>query len=126
MPPAPLWEQARGWIVETFARAGVDLDIGLKLHGLFDKAGLPQPTVTMDAIVGSGEGFLGYEWAEAAVRGLLPAAARLGVGAEEDIDIETLGRRFEAEARELGPLIVCPPFVGAWTRTAAGRVGSAT
>jgi SAM-dependent methyltransferase len=117
VPSAPLWEQVRGWILDTFARGGVDLDMGLKLHGIFVAAGLPQPAVTMDAIVGSGEGFLGYEWAVAALRGLLPAAVRLGVATEEEIDIETLGARLQAEARDLQPVIVCPPFVGAWART---------
>jgi len=117
VPPAPLWEQMRSWVVETFARAGVDLDLGLKLHGIFVAAGLPQPAVTMDAIVGSGEGFLGYEWAEAALRGLLPAAVRLGVATEEEIDVETLAARLEAEGRDLRHLMVCPPFVGAWART---------
>jgi hypothetical protein len=117
VPPAPLWEQVRGWILDAFARGGVDLDFGLKLHGAFVAAGLPQPTMTMDAIVGSGEGFLGYEWAQAALRSLLPAAVRLGVAAEAEIDIDTLGRRLGAEARELPTVLLCPPFVGAWACT---------
>ena len=58
-------------------RLGADLEVGLQLHRVFDRAGLYIPLLGLSAGVGGGEGFTGHEMAVELVRTLLPAIDRL-------------------------------------------------
>jgi 2-polyprenyl-3-methyl-5-hydroxy-6-metoxy-1,4-benzoquinol methylase len=117
IPDWPLWEWMRRLIVGAFAGTGAETQMGLKLSAAFVAAGLPVPALLMDAIVGGGEDFLAYDWAEAAMRGLLPTIERLGLATAEEVEVDTLAARLRSEAVELGAIAICPPFVGAWART---------
>ena len=45
VPPVPLYDEAVRVINETFARAKIDLYIGMRLGSLYQAAGLPPPTM---------------------------------------------------------------------------------
>ena len=49
---------------------------------------------------------------------ILRAAERLGVARAEEVQIETLVERLEAEAVALNATVIAPPLIGAWTRVA--------
>lgn len=45
MPAGELFMQIRGWILDAFAAAGTELDMGTKLYSTFVHAGLPPPSM---------------------------------------------------------------------------------
>ena len=53
-PAVAIWQQVNQWIVNTFRRGGVHHDIGGKLYHLFQRAGLPGPTLLEHITVGGG------------------------------------------------------------------------
>jgi hypothetical protein len=53
-PVCHLTTECRRWIHETFRRAGVDIDMGLKLFSTFKKAGLPGPEMILSSRVEAG------------------------------------------------------------------------
>jgi hypothetical protein len=59
-----------------------------------------------------------HAWLAGVARGLLPAMERLGVATADDVQIETLAARLEAEARTHHAVIIAPPLVGCWARKA--------
>jgi len=88
------------WCSETFARGGVEMAMGTKLHQVFLAAGLPSPRLTMDTLIGGGR-----EWLERFVstfgashlRSPMPQILEYGIATEDEIGIETFDRRYLEE-----------------------------
>src|SRR5262249_30356719 len=53
-PPAPTFDRAVGWIKQTLHSTGARTQLGLELHQVFMAAGLPTPSLRMDALIGGG------------------------------------------------------------------------
>jgi SAM-dependent methyltransferase len=115
LPPSKLLEQLWGWILETYRRAGMDLYMGLRLHSVFAKAGLPAPTMHLDAAVGGGPNWPGYEYMARLIRTILPLITKLGVATENDVEIDTLAERLQAEVGDHGAAVTWG-FITAWAR----------
>ena len=115
LPPSKLLEQLWGWILETSRRAGMDLYMGLRLHSVFAKAGLPAPTMHLDAAVGGGPGWPGYEYIARLIRTILPLITKLGVATEDDVAIDTLAQRLQAEVGDDGAAVTWG-FITAWAQ----------
>src|SRR6202008_5040926 len=62
-PPAPLYDRCNRWVVETFYRVGTSTNMSSKLRGAFLAAGLPGPTMRMEAVVG--DAVTAEEWLRA-------------------------------------------------------------
>ena len=58
-PARPLLDRCRDDVVTTSRRAGVNTRMGLDLYSTYVAAGLPSPTMRLDAIVGGGADFPG-------------------------------------------------------------------
>lgn len=111
--PTPLWDQVRGWILETFARAGVDALMGPSLFAAFRSAGLPEPELVLEAPVGGGTRSPTFGWANAA-SALLPAMERLGIATADEVEVDTLTERLDAEAAAHHGTVTGPLMYGAW------------
>ncbi len=95
-PPTPLWEDALGWIAAALERAGVETEKGFKLHRTFLEAGLPEPKMELNAPVGGGPRWGGYEFAAGTLRTLLPLVERFGIAtAEEMVESGGAGKPLE-------------------------------
>ncbi|HEY7112779.1 MAG TPA: methyltransferase domain-containing protein [Thermoanaerobaculia bacterium] len=117
-PKAPLYERCSDWIVETLRRSGASSDTGLGLHRAFVGAGLPAPTMRLDALIGGGPNAADLLHLNAdIVRSLLPEMERLGVATAAEVEIESLAERMIAEAVAANALLVGRYEVGAWSRT---------
>jgi hypothetical protein len=57
----------------------VEIEMGFKLRGAFVEAGLPEPRVELNAPVGGGPRWGGYEFAAGTIRSLLPLVERFGI-----------------------------------------------
>lgn len=116
-PHLPLVEQCLTWIFETLERAGIDLDIGLKLPRIFEEAGFPAPALRVDTLVMTGPESPMYQFLANTIRSLLPSMQRLGVATLEEVGLETLAARLREEVLTAQGVSLWPPLIGAWTRT---------
>jgi ubiquinone/menaquinone biosynthesis C-methylase UbiE len=119
VPDGPLFRKCREWMMETFDRAGFELDMGSKLLATFLAAGLPAPQMTAAGRVEGGSQSPLYTYLADTLRSLLPMAERAGVATAAEIAIETMAERLRKEAVENNACIMPPPLVGAWTRVPA-------
>jgi SAM-dependent methyltransferase len=118
-PESPLYLKCGHWIMTTFQRARLEIDMGLKLFTTFREAGLPGPQMMLGARIGGGADMPGYEYTAQTVRSLLPMMESLGVATAQEVDIETLADRLRDEVVAGGGVIISPAMIGAWTRKTA-------
>jgi ubiquinone/menaquinone biosynthesis C-methylase UbiE len=114
-PDAPLFERTFALCLETLRRAGFALRMGAGLFQTLTAAGLPAPRVRMEASVGGGPDFAGYEWLAESVRSLLPRMIALGVVGEGELEVDTLAERVRDEVVSGGGTISLAPMIGAWS-----------
>jgi len=119
VPAMPLWQQCGEWIKETFRRAGVDLQMGPRLHATFLHAGLPPPQMQLQARIGGAPDFPAHEYIADIVASLLPTMERCGVATAAAVGIETLAARLRQEMSNLDGVMILPPLIGAWSSTPA-------
>lgn len=105
----PLWEWVRSLILETFEENGIHNRMGPDLFAAFRAAGLTDPHLTMGAPVGGGAEAPSFGWANA-LAALLPYLEQQGTVDADEVDIDTLTQRLDAEldaedATLLGPLL---------------------
>ena len=117
IPVSPLYHRCSDWIVETLLRSGASSHSGLGMHHAFVGAGLPAPTMRLDALVGGGANAADLLHLNAdIVASLLPEMERLGIATAAEVQIETLAERMIAEAVAANALLVGRYEVGAWAR----------
>jgi SAM-dependent methyltransferase len=105
LPRSPLLEQLWEWILQTYRHIGMDLYNGLRLHSIFLEAGLPAPTMHLDAAVGGGPDWPGCRYMAALIRTLLPQIVKLGIATEQEVDIDTLADRLQEEVGAEGAAV---------------------
>ena len=115
-PEAPLLQRTGTLINETFRRAGMEMEMGLKLYPAFIAAGLPAPAMRAERPIGGGPDFPGYRWMAQLTRSILPLMEQLGVANAEDVDVETLHERLRDEVAGSGGVVGMPTLMGAWAR----------
>ncbi len=117
-PAVPAYESACRWVVQALARGGSDPAMGARLHASFRAAGLPAPTMLLEALLG-GEAVAAELLRSKCelVETLLPEILRHEVASAEEVDIANLCERMLHEAKVRDVLIVGRSEVGAWVRT---------
>ena len=93
--------------------------MGIKLYSAFLAAGLPAPSMRLEAVIGGSEGSSGRvkDLAETILpESLLPAMERLGVATAAEVGFETLAERMCSEIAAARGAIVGRSEIGAWTR----------
>jgi hypothetical protein len=103
-------------IAETERRAGVWVDLGLRLTRLFLDAGLPWPTIRAEVPVGGEPGSFIYWWLTETLRSLLPRIERFGLATADELQLDTLVARMEADAVTLHTQLTGPLQFAAWIR----------
>ena len=120
-PISPTYQRCVDWIIQTFRATGAQQKIGLELHGIFQSAGLPAPTLRLDAAVGAGPDTPAYKMLPEIVRSLLPAMERLGIATSAEVEVESLALRIREEVVANNGIVISPSLIGAWAthKTAA-------
>jgi SAM-dependent methyltransferase len=120
LPPAPIFERNLCWIKRAMSATGVRIQLGLELHSVFLAAGLPAPSMRMDAFIDGRPDSPAYEsWAEI-TRSLLPAMEKLGIATAAEVGISNLAKRMRDEVVSAASVLVSPGIIGAWSRTLLG------
>ncbi len=115
-PRSPLFEQVMAWQVEVIRAAGAHTDMGFRLREVFLRAGLPEPTLRLHALVGGGPDSLLYEYSSESLRSMMPLARELGIASLTEEDLDRLRSDLEAEVAGAGGVLVSPLVVAAWAR----------
>ena len=106
-------------IYRTFAAAGVRVNMASELLHTYVKAGLGEPELLGEFVVGGGPDFAGYPWLANTMRSLAPMARKLGISLEPLGDLDTLTQRLRSEAANERRDFWSPPYVGAFVRVAS-------
>lgn len=116
-PPAPLYDRCCRWIEETLRSRHHETRMGKRLHAAFTAAGLPAPTMGLEALIGGGEkGAENVQMIADLFETMLPAMEDAGVTTAAEVGLETLAARMLHEAISNNSMIVGRYEVGAWTR----------
>ncbi|HEX3271337.1 MAG TPA: class I SAM-dependent methyltransferase [Ktedonobacterales bacterium] len=127
LPLSPLIDKVRQWSVpdpEHLPPGAPNPQMGLVLYRTFLDAGLLTPQVRLDAPIGGGANWPGYEYLADTMRSLLPFLERMGVAPAADSgngwgDINTLAERLRDEAVGQQGVQILPFLIGAWARKPA-------
>ena len=106
-------------IYRTFALAGVRVNMASELRHTFVDAGLGEPQLLGEFVVGGGPDFAGYPWVANTMRSLAPMAVKLGIPLEPLGDLDTLAQRLSSEAANKRRDFWSPPYVGGYVRVAS-------
>ena len=122
LPPTELSRQIQKWSVPPPGGPGPDTRMGSRLFRVFLEAGLPSPQLHVEAPVGGGPDWPGYDYVAATLRNLLPALQQ-GMGIDPaEVDIDTLAARMRDDVLTRQAVQMLPIIFGAWARkSAAGR-----
>ena len=118
VPPAAVVDDLRAWLLDTFARSGIELEMGPKLYATFAAAGLNPPEMRVDGFIGGAESIAPALVANVA-RLLLPQAEALGTISAKEVQIDTLEERLRADLARTGGVMSTPLLIGAWARLPA-------
>ena len=109
----PLWSAAAALMVEIFQRSGTNTDMGPALPALFQKAGLPAPSMRTDILLGA------EQWMVDVLQSLRPRIQEFHLSAQALGDFASLGERLEAEVAASKAATPLPGLVGAYSRKPA-------
>jgi hypothetical protein len=102
--------------MELYRKTGMDLYAGLRLFSLFKLANLPDPHMHLDAAVGGGPDWPGYEYIAALVRTILPRLVQHGIATAAEVDIDHLADRLRNEVVSSNGVLTTWSFITAWAR----------
>lgn len=115
--PAPTYDKACGWIVETFERMKQSTNMLGKLRRAFLAAGLGTPALRLRAV--TGDAVTAGDWLRAVadlLTVLAPTIERLGLATAAELGVETLAERILAEVAVRNSIVVGRAEIGAWVR----------
>jgi len=117
VPQVPLWDLIDTLLRLAFSTALPHYDAGDRLIQHFNDAGLPEPNLFCEThILGTADAPY-YAWAVDTLRSLLPQLRRIGIVAEELIDMATLERRLREAILVAHSQVAGPPQICVWART---------
>jgi ubiquinone/menaquinone biosynthesis C-methylase UbiE len=114
VPPASVVDDTRAWLLDTFARAGIELEMGPKLYATFEDAELNPPEMRVDGFIG-GPGSVAPALVANVARMLMPQAEALGTVSAGQVQIDTLEERMRADLASARGVMSAPLVIGAWT-----------
>ena len=118
-PDTPLANTLIEWGRTVFERSGAHLEMGMDLYKAFVDAGLPEPTLHFEAPMGGPEDWPGFEYLANSFRSLVPLLEAYGITTAEELDVDTLAGRIQAEVAAAKRPIMLPPHITAYASLTA-------
>lgn len=117
VPPVPTFDRCCAWLSETWRRVDANPRMGMYLHQTFLAAGLPAPSLRLEAIIGgAADDPQRLLITSEIVRSMVSTIERVGVATAAEIDADTLNDRLLGELRRNGGVIAGRSEIGAWCR----------
>jgi SAM-dependent methyltransferase len=120
MPVAPLFERSMTWIKQTLSGTGARIQMGLELYPVFVAAGLPGPSMRIDALICGGPQCPLFEVVAELIQSLLPVMEELNIASAAEAQVSTLAERMRDEVVALNGIVRSAGFIGAWSRKPHG------
>ncbi|HEY1276458.1 MAG TPA: methyltransferase domain-containing protein [Thermoleophilaceae bacterium] len=115
-PPLPKTEALIDLLMRVSHRMGPDLRAGDNLRATFLAAGLPDPELRLEALIGGRPDAPVYDMLAGITETLLPEIERRGLARPGEIDPWRLASELRREVGRAGGVLVAPPLVAAWAR----------
>ena len=96
-PDTPLMNQLIRWILQVFEHSGAHLNMGIGLYQAFVNAGLPAPTMHLEAPIGAEKTWAGYRYMATIFQSLLPLLEKYELATAEQVEVDTLAARIRQE-----------------------------
>ena len=112
-PPSPTYDRCRDWMVGLLRATGTESRMGVKLHAAYVAAGLPAPTMGLEAGIGGAQ--TGIEWIRLLtelIETVVPELEKHGLATAGEVDAPTLADRIVTELRAHDGAIVGRGEVG--------------
>jgi ubiquinone/menaquinone biosynthesis C-methylase UbiE len=119
LPPSALYDRVVRWKCAVVSAVGADLEAGLRLPRTFVDAGLPEPTLRLEAPVAGGAASPLYAYMAESMRSMLPVARSHGIEGFDEAALERLADDLREEIVACGGVLVGWPVVAAWCRKPA-------
>ncbi len=114
-PPSPTYDQVCGLLSRTIEAAGAQVRLGARLVSVFEHAGLPTPTLRLEAVIASGPGAVDVaHLVTDLVKTQLPTMERLRIVTTSQVEPSALADRILSEVGTDGTLMGRSE-IGAWT-----------
>jgi hypothetical protein len=110
----PLWSAGASLAHEAFRRSGANTEMGFALYKLFQDAGLPAPTMSLEMPLGNDPEFT--RWVPDVLGSLLPLVHQFKLPLDPLGDLNTLPERIHAEVTTSNSVVTWMALVGAWSR----------
>jgi ubiquinone/menaquinone biosynthesis C-methylase UbiE len=108
-------------VVETLRRSGAHVDLGPRLHRVFQAAGLPLPNMRFEAVMDAREDSPLYQYIADTIERLLPKALEYGIPGCAGLDIRSIPDRIRADLNVVGYAALVAPVVCAWCNKPAAK-----
>jgi len=115
----PLWSAGASLVHETFRRSGANTEMGFSLYRIFQEAGLPAPTMSLEMPLGNDPDFT--RWLPDVLDSLLPQVRQFNLPLEPLGDLATFPERVQAEVAASNSVVTWMALVGAWSRKPANQ-----
>jgi SAM-dependent methyltransferase len=112
-PHSPTYDRMVGLMTRTIRAAGADTRMGLRLREVFAAAGLPAPTIRLQARVEGGLDATIYRYMADSLRSVLPFARTVRLSDWNSVHIDELEAQLRAEVVACNGTLVSPPIVTA-------------
>ena len=103
-------------IVETLRRSDAHVDLGPRLHRVFQAAGLPLPSMRFEAVMDPRDDSPLYQYIADTIERLLPKALEYGIPGSAELDVASIPDRIRAELNMVGYAALVAPVVCAWCK----------
>jgi ubiquinone/menaquinone biosynthesis C-methylase UbiE len=114
LPDVPLFRQCEQWLVAVLRASGASVDMGMRLHQTYRAAGFVKACSMVSHLSGCGlQPGLATLYSET-IRSVLPKIVQHNIASSIEVEIDTLGDRFEAAVRAADPQWVGIRYIGAW------------
>jgi SAM-dependent methyltransferase len=115
-PRVPTYARIMRWAIAVLDASGAHADMGLRLRQTFLDAGLPEPSLAMEARVEGGRDAPILRYTIDSVRSFLAAAERAGITTIRAHDVPDLEAQLRDEVASSGGVLTSPLIVSASCR----------
>jgi SAM-dependent methyltransferase len=115
-PECPTITQLREWFVAGFARSGAATQMGARLCSVMHRAGFSPDGSWVSQPSYVGPHLTQLDWFSDLARSLAPTLEAHGIAKPGDLDVATLDKRLQEEAKARDAIVFAPRLVGVWAR----------
>lgn len=108
-------------IIETLRRSGAHIDLGPRMHRVYQSAGLPLPNMRFEAVMDPRADSPLYDYVADTVASVLPKALEYGIPGASELDVTSIPAAVRAEMNAVGYAMIVLPTVSSWCVRPAGN-----